>query len=448
MLLLAGNRRESTPNASLSPLTRLKLDCTNHQKIGKIPLTTTLVPEPPAPSSLPFLGLAPFLRQSIAGTDLGPISQELVALAQQNPEDADQWMNLAIAMFSLHQRDIGLSIQNEALALRRVYHLPAKQQPARCKLLMLLAPGDLSVNTPLECLLEDSDIDLVFYYVAADSLFPAPIPEHDALIVCVGENDDNQPILAALDSALTGWPKPVINRPHHLLQVERAAASELLQNIPGLLMPPTLQIARADLEAVANGTSTLAEKIAGSAFPIILRPLGSHAGHDLERIASPLEIGTYLAQVDAADFFIAPFIDYSGPDGLFRKFRVALIDGQPYACHMAVSSHWMVHYVNAGMYEDAGKRAEELAFMVNFADFAKRHAVALAAIHQRSQLEYLCLDCAETTDGQLLIFEIDHAMVVHAMDSEEMFPYKQQHMLKVKEAFRDFLCRLIPETAR
>lgn len=398
---------------------------------------------PPPAAPLPFLGLAPFLRHSIAGIDLHPVSQELVALTQQHPEDANLWMNLAIAMFSLHQRDIGLSIQREALALQRVYHLPARQQPACCKLLMLMAPGDLSVNTPLECLLEDSDIDLDLYYVSPETLFSAPIPEHDALIVCIGENDENQPILAALEPRLADWPKPVINRPRHLLQVERATASLLLQDIPGLLMPSTRQISRAALESIASGTRQLAELLDDCPFPIILRPLGSHAGHDLDRIASPADVGAYLAKVEASDFFIAPFIDYSGADGLFRKYRIALIDGQPYACHMAVSSHWMVHYVNAGMYEDAGKRAEELAFMENFADFAKRHAEALSAIHQRSKLEYLCLDCAETADGQLLIFEIDHAMVVHAMDAEDMFPYKQQHMLKVKAAFRAFLCKLL-----
>jgi hypothetical protein len=33
-------------------------------------------------------------------------------------------------------------------------------------------------------------------------------------------------------------------------------------------------------------------------------------------------------------------------------------------------------------------------------------------------------------------------MVVHAMDQEALFPYKQQHMLKAERAFRDFLLGL------
>ena len=127
---------------------------------------------------------------------------------------------------------------------------------------------------------------------------------------------------------------------------------------------------------------------------------------------------------------------------MFRKFRVALVDGKPYASHMGVSSNWMIHYVNAGMYEDAQKREEEKAFMEHFDDFALRHRAALDAIYQRTRLDYVCIDCAETQDGQLLIFEVDHTMVVHAMDPEHLFPYKQFHMQKVKNAFRDYLFRL------
>jgi uncharacterized OB-fold protein len=55
------------------------------------------------------------------------------------------------------------------------------------------------------------------------------------------------------------------------------------------------------------------------------------------------------------------------------------------------------------MYEDAGKRAEELAFMEHFADFAQRHRSALKEIYRRTGLDYLLIDGAETRAGKLLI---------------------------------------------
>lgn len=370
------------------------------------------------------------------------MGQAMLARANITNDDANLLMNLSILTQCLGQRELGLAIQNQALALQRVYHLAASEQPARLRLLMLMVPGDLAANTPLECLLENSDIDLDFYYVNPDAPLALPVPEHDALIVAMSESDENQALLGVLAKALANWPKPVINAPQYLPAVGRDVASALLQNAPGLLMPPTLRVSRAQLQAMATGASCLATEFEGCDFPIILRPVGSQAGRDLARIEGPQDIANYLSHVEEPDFYVSRFIDYSGQDGLFRKIRVALIDGEALACHMAVSSHWMVHYVNAGMYEEAGKREEEARFMATFDDFVQRHRLALDAMAQRTKLDYFCIDCAETPDGQLLVFEIDHAMVVHAMDLEDQFPYKQPHMLKVKNAFRNLLIRL------
>jgi glutathione synthase/RimK-type ligase-like ATP-grasp enzyme len=403
---------------------------------------TLTPPDTTPPSATPFLGLAPFLRMSIAGSALPPVCQEMLVKAEAQPDDANLWMNLSTVMLCLGQRDLGLAIQAQALALQRIYHLAAAQQPARCRLLMLMVAGDLAANTPLECLLEDSDIDLIFYYVTPGAPLALAVPEHDAVLVAISEADENHELLGTLERALAVWPKPVINAPRDIPTTGRAAASALLQDAPGLLIPPTRRASRAELQAVADGAAGLAELFDGGVFPVILRPVGSHAGRDLARIDDPAAIASYLARVDEAAFYLSPFIDYSGQDGWFRKMRIALIDGVPFACHMGISAHWMIHYVNAGMYEEAQKRAEEASFMAHFDAFAERHRPALDAIFVRTKLQYLCIDCAETADGQLLIFEIDHAMVVHAMDPEDQFPYKRQHMLKVKNAFREFLFRL------
>ena len=144
----------------------------------------------------------------------------------------------------------------------------------------------------------------------------------------------------------------------------------------------------------------------------------------------------------AGEFYLAPFVDYSSPDGQFRKYRIVLVDGQPFICHLAISSHWMVHYLNAGMDDSADKRAEEAAGMAHFDEgFARRHAAALADIDARIGLPYLGIDCAETQDGRLLIFEVDNAMVVHAMDDPAKYPYKAPVMDKVFRAFEAMLHR-------
>ena len=72
-------------------------------------------------------------------------------------------------------------------------------------------------------------------------------------------------------------------------------------------------------------------------------------------------------------------------------------------------------------------------------DFARRHRNALAAIPKQIQLDYLGLDCAESKDGELVIFEAASAMLAHAMDNAEFFPYKEAQMRKVFAAFRNML---------
>jgi len=387
------------------------------------------------PGGLRYLGLAPFLRASIAGADLRTATQQMLEKLAGNSGNADLLMNLSIAAQCMHQPELGLAFQQEALALQTSYTVPARVQPARLRLLVLVTQGSLQSNTPLDCLLEESDVELVFHYVKSGAPLLATVPAHDVLFVGISDSDAQRALLQELAAALENWPKPVLNAPQLLPRTGRDQASALLQGIAGLLAPATHRVKRERLQALAAGALAPEQLLPDCDFPFILRPVGSQAGADLQRIDSVPVLEAYLAKVRADDFFMAPFIDYSDAQGQFRKIRVALVSGQPFVCHMAVSANWMIHYVNAGMYEEPWKRSEEARFMAEFPQFVARHRGALAGIAERMQLEYLVMDCAETRDGELLLFEIDHGGVVHAMDVESVFPYKNDHIRKVKDAF-------------
>ena len=140
------------------------------------------------------------------------------------------------------------------------------------------------------------------------------------------------------------------------------------------------------------------------------------------------------------EFYVSNFIDYRSIDGQFKKARVAMFAGRAFACHMAISSHWMVHYFNADMTADYSKRNEEEQFMNNFeTDFAENHKESLESIYRSLAMDFIVLDCAETQDGDLLIFEVDNAAIVHALDDPKLFPYKQPQMRKVFAAFQEML---------
>jgi hypothetical protein len=96
----------------------------------------------------------------------------------------------------------------------------------------------------------------------------------------------------------------------------------------------------------------------------------------------------------------------------------------------------MLYYLNAGMAESTAKKIEEERFMTGFDhEFAKRHHAALAGIAERVDLDYFGIDCAQTAEGSLLLFEADVAMIVHLMDSPTIFPYK---VTQIRRLFADF----------
>jgi uncharacterized NAD(P)/FAD-binding protein YdhS len=108
----------------------------------------------------------------------------------------------------------------------------------------------------------------------------------------------------------------------------------------------------------------------------------------------------------------------------------------------------MVHYLSAGMAQHAERRAEEATWMAGFqADFAVRHARAFDALHRRIGLDYFAIDCAELSDGRLLLFEADVAMIVHSMDSEAVFPYKKHAMGTLFAAFDNALTQRVAPTS-
>lgn len=388
----------------------------------------------------PLIGLAALMRMAYSGVDLGPLGAELVARAERNPTDANALMDLSTVLQLRGNREIALATQLQALEIQQIYSPPSAAGAAKLKVLAIMAPGDLMSNTPLEFLLEASDIALDIVYVGTGLPPVGALADHDVLFIAVGESDQTLPLLKELESVAASWPRPVLNQPERIARMSRDAACALLKSAPGVAMPVTLRIDRQTLQHVGEHGVAISSVLEDGAFPVIVRPVDSHAGQGLDKLDDAAGIAAYLLTMPQEEFYISRFIDYRAPDGLFRKYRIVLIDGRPFLCHLAISQHWMIHYLNAGMAESAEKRDEEARCMASFdVDFAQRHAAALRAIHERAGLDYLGIDCGESPDGKLLIFEVDSNMIVHAIDPVDVFPYKQPQMQKVFAAFRAML---------
>jgi len=108
-------------------------------------------------------------------------------------------MDLATIEHLCGNRGDALDLQRRALERQRIYRRrsAAPTQDER-RLLAVMAPGDFMANTPLEFLLEGSNVRLNMLYLVPGAPVPEAIPDHDLAFVAVGESDENQVLLRAL----------------------------------------------------------------------------------------------------------------------------------------------------------------------------------------------------------------------------------------------------------
>jgi hypothetical protein len=400
--------------------------------------STDLVPSPSADR----IGFAKLTTMAFSGIDLRPLRQELMSMVADGTAGAGEALDLSLISQLLGDKPAGLAIQAEVLSFHQLYRSPCSAEKPRLRVLALAAAMDMGGNTPIEFLLEDSGIELQTLYVVAGVELPSPLPEHDVAIVIASDSEECRDALRKIDRVAARWPRPLLNPPKLIDNLDRDKLHRLLNGIEGLDIPATHGVTRAQLSELAQSRISLADIARDVHFPMIVRPRGSHAGVGLARINDRNAIGRYLAGRPEQEFFVSRFVDYSGDDGLYRKYRVVIVDGRPYACHMAIADRWDIWYLNAGMAFSESKRQEEADFMRTFDDaFAVRHQSALAAMIDRVGLDYFTIDCAETDNGELLIFEADNTAVVHNMDSPEQFPYKPAQMRKIFDAFAAMLLR-------
>jgi glutathione synthase/RimK-type ligase-like ATP-grasp enzyme len=383
-----------------------------------------------------IVGMQAIVSHAFADRDITPLWNQLMQRVTHDGTDAAAMHDLATILQTVGRTEEARQVLDGAASLKRSFCV-VHGNGRGPRLLAFVTPGDFMANTPLDFLLADSDCVLWLHYVDADTTNLDDLPEHDVAFMAIGESAENVSVLSRMKTLLAGFPGPVMNNDPELIRnLTRDGVSAMLAGEPSILSPQTLRFPREELEVIASGEKDLSDTAPGLSFPLVVRPISTHAGNGMGRIATTAELAAWLESEVAPELYVAPFIDFRGPDFLYNKQRIVFIKGTAFASHMALSDHWIVHYLSAGMGHSAAKRAVEQAWMENFdTDFAVRHAEAFAALHRHIGLDYFGIDCAELPDGRLLVFEVDVAMVVHNMDSAATYPYKHVAMRKLFDAF-------------
>jgi tetratricopeptide (TPR) repeat protein len=331
------------------------------------------------------------------------------------------------------QGDMRAAREHQLRALQELRLFSSIAPDEERSVLVLCAPGDWQANIPVDFLFDRTKTSVHKLYLLDEKrMREQPLPDYDVVLNAIAESEAAIPYLDLARSFVDAQAGPSLNAPERVSAIGRLQLPQTLRGVD-CTVAPIAEITAAALDANASPF----------AYPIIARPVGSHAGHDLARIATPGEAREYAAKTGAPSYFVSPFIDYSNAaDGLFRKYRIVYVDGEAFPVHLAISPNWMIHYYNAAMADHQWMRDEEARFLADLGSvFHGDLGAAVDGVARAVGLEYFGIDCAVGRDGRLLVFEADSAMLVHSTDPVDLYPYKHEYIPRIYRALERMLDR-------
>src|SRR5471032_2149947 len=200
------------------------------------------------------IGFARLTTLAFGGTDLRFLQHELMSKVADGTANAGDGLDLSLIAQLLGDKQTGLAIQAEVLGFHQLFRSPCSVAKPKLRVLALAAAIDMGGNTPIEFLLEDSGIELLTLYVVAGMELPIPLPDHDVAIVIASDSEECRDALDIIDAVAPRWPRPMLNLPRRVCNLDRDKLFRLVSGIDGLDIPATICVTRDQLSDVARAS--------------------------------------------------------------------------------------------------------------------------------------------------------------------------------------------------
>ena len=350
-----------------------------------------------------------------------------------DPGHAEAHQGLAYVLAELGDEEGAQWHRRKGFEDRPVIALPYRGEGPPVSLLLLVS--SVGGNIPTRNLLDDRVFGT--FVVVPEFYDPkVPLPPHQVVFNAIGDADLAAPSLNAAQAVVALTTAPVINLPSAVLATGRADHARL-SRLPGVAMPVTVTLPR-ELLSSPEAAATVARH--GFRFPLLVRTPGFHTGRHFLRVEGPEELAGAVAELPGRELTVIEFLNARAADGKVRKYRVMMIGGELYPLHVAISSHWKIHYFNAEMAEQADHRAEDAEFLENMPEVLGPRAMeALAHIQATLGLDYAGIDFGLSATGDLLLFEANATMVVNPPEPGERWAYRRQAVERIFAAVRRML---------
>lgn len=320
--------------------------------------------------------------------------------------------------------------RRRAYAIQRVF---VEDVDAPLRRLLILCAGRGSGNVPFETLLSRGRSTRIKYVIDfTDEREDACLPDFDLVFNAVGEPDAAMALAARLERFASRCRYPLLNAPASVARTARHRLAALLEDLDDAVVATCSRY-----EDVPASQAELDDRLRrdGLSMPILARPLASHGGQGLVRSDTLGKLFKSVCEIGGAHY-LTTCHDVRSADGFFRKYRVVFVDRQAFAYHLAISSHWMVHYFSADMAAHPWRLEEESGFLSD-----PRHAIGarawavIEAIASRMDLDYAGIDFALLPDGRVFVFEANATMLVHRERANGPLAYRNVHVERIVDAF-------------
>jgi tetratricopeptide (TPR) repeat protein len=349
---------------------------------------------------------------------------------------ADAYLSLGnLLMRSNHEAKAWVMLRL-AQTLRPLDTSTAKQAPADFSALLLDSP--VATSTPIDYLTSQASYDRHLYCLIPDANVDIDfLSTHaDVIVNLITDADNGQDVLPLALDFVDRLKRPTINHPRLVMATDRATVAERLTPIPQLHIPKTLRFLGLVLIKAATD-----HKIKGYTLPVLVRLAGCHGGDDFVKCDDWQSLVDFVSLRPDAFYYLTQYVDYRSADGYFRKYRFISVNEQLLPYHLAIHDDWMVHHFRTDMGNQAWMRHEEEYFLkVPELVFNNSQLTALRTATTLIGLDFCGIDCAITSEGNILVFEMNATMRVHD-EKTELYSYKNPYIAQIKTAFDLMLAR-------
>ena len=354
---------------------------------------------------------------------------------EHEPDDAATLHIVANFQQALGLDDEADASYRRALKLKPLITISAAVAPPAFRVLFVFGPN--AGNTPIEYLIEQARFETNIITLLQDMEYDVERLRGyaDVVVNLISDVDRGHAFLEPAQALVDSVGSPVINPPHVIAGTGRDAVARRLAQLPGCCVPPTRLYSAAELAAALLEASQ--ESLA---FPLLVRPAGTHGGDNFEKFEDPVQLEAFLNRLDASSYYLTSFVDYRSNDGYFRKYRFVCVGDEILPYHLAVDDKWKVHHVTTSMATHAWMQDEEHAFLEDpWHVFGAAQRDALQSIRDAIGLDYFGIDCGLAHDGTVVVFEVNASMLVHG--NNQRFPYKKKAVERIRQAFQALLER-------